>query len=237
VQINTRFRTASLETNDIRKAGVLIHQFDSIADVTEPWVLCPHDAWCSKVRDRVSASLVSAMSPRDTVHYPKGSDGGLPLFDFTRGGLIFSPWYNKVSCAYPADAGAMGRICTDDHPDCIPGCYDKRQNPVWCTPDDPWGTSVKSGTCAWAPENLHLMMEQQSSARNAAYNEVVLAGDVYAQHLPRSIEAVFYIKQEQKYIAKQVHRALVKHFGIEESALPFLKLDPQDYHNPFTLTS
>ena len=81
------------------------------------------------------------------------------------------------------------------------------------------------------------MMEQQASARNAAYNEVVLQGDTYSRNLPRSIEAVFYIKQEQKYIAKQVHRALVKHFGMEESALPLLKLDPEDYRNPFTLAS
>lgn len=216
---------------------MLIHQFDSVADTAEPWVLCPHDSWCARVRDRVSASLVSAMSPRNTVHYPKGSEGGLPLFDYTRGGLIFSPWYNKVSCAYPADAGAMGRMCEPTHTECIPGCFDKHEEPAWCTPDEPWGTRVVNGGCAWPPQYLHLMMEQQASARNAAYNEVVLEVDAYERNLPRSIEAVFYIKQEQKYIAKQVHRSLVKHFGLEESELPLLKLDPEDYHTPFTIAS
>ena len=47
------------------------------------------------------------------------------------------------------------------------------------------------------------MMEQQSASSNGNYNEVVLNIDDYKRNLPHSIEAVFYITQQQKYIAKQ----------------------------------
>lgn len=74
------------------------------------------------------------------------------------------------------------------------------------------------------------------------YNELIFDAQYYLDHLPDSIEAVFYMDDDcgdsfdgpkcRDYgIAAQ--RAITQHFGLEDERLPLLKLDLWNWDEPF----
>ena len=124
--------------------------------------------------DRVSASLInSAMHPD-----PRGN---LPTYSFDLGGILLSPYFNKLLCSYPYDVGTVWR--QECHPpgvsdDCIPGCTpvgfkasEHDSNLFWChLPDmsETWEQKTQrlyeqrfgqEQPCAWRPDRLATMMQ------------------------------------------------------------------------------
>jgi len=158
--INSRFRYGG-PSNNKWQMGVMIHQFDDTEDTKEPWLPCPKLEWCSVYQDRISATIINHRSK-------KAIDGGLPLFSRERGGFVINPSYAKILCSYPADGGAMSKKCEHGvgHGGCVPGCSDTSDSPpVWCSVERPYD-------CAWPPNKVQDMMQENLKARNANYNEV-----------------------------------------------------------------
>lgn len=136
--LNKRFREG-VPSNDLAKAGILVHQFDSVDDPNptgSPW---QPGAGKPEYGDRLSASLINKNMRAD-------ERGNVPIYSFSTAGLILSPHHNRMNCGYPYDVGSLGRACWGA-PGCTPGCTSD-QGDVWCARGhDEW-------PCAWRSSNL-----------------------------------------------------------------------------------
>ena len=241
-QINARFIGGG-PYDDVRSAGVAMHQFDDLEDRDQAWRPCT-SGWCAKYGDRISASLVNKRSPPTP-------DGDIGLFKDSEGvfsgGFVADPSKTEVLCSYPGDGGTMDRLCLNDdgspiHPDasCVPGCgcKDSELTPCEnsCTAASP---SPVSGVhqCAWPRTNLSAMLHIQEEVTKGVYNELVLDSATWVANLPHSVEAVFYPKGCSKATedrARTAHAAFVKHFGTET---PLLVLDVSNWEAPFSVAA
>ena len=102
--VNKRFAGSKKPSGDLDKAGVLMHQFDTIEVKGRPWEFCTGQRcymggqW---IPGRISSMLIySGMRDRkDRVAIP------LPFKD--RGGLIFNPFEVEIQCMYGVDGSAL----------------------------------------------------------------------------------------------------------------------------------
>ena len=237
-KINQRFRDGA-PSNDLAAGGILIHQFDGADDSNPsgtPW---------SPFSDRISASMVyGKMRPDERKN--------IPIYSFSTSGIILSPQYNQMLCGYAYDVGSFSRQCWGA-PGCIPGCS-VNGGLQWCQPgNDPW-------PCAWHPDSLiHLMRSRENWRRygnkppdkywddHKFYDELIFDADYFRRHLPKSIEAVFFIHGDcwdvgdsannnaacEEY-ARRAHANIVRHFRLKPGTLPLLKLDLFNWNEPFT---
>ena len=116
-----------------------------------------------KWSDRISATLINRRARRE------GEE--LPLYSNVQSGVIFAPAATKVLCAFSKDGSTQSdRVC--DPPGvsarCVPGCsYHGRL--TWCGQGN-------DRNCAWQPNRLGSMLEEQSAMHNRGptdrYNEV-----------------------------------------------------------------
>ena len=187
-------------SNDIRRAGILLHTFDNTEDdvtarmslglpgnvataTAEPWLPCNAQAWCGMYHGRFSASIVN--------HHQN------QLFQtHSTAGVILSP-STGIFCSYPVDGGTMEKFCPPDAPPgCAPGCADTEGNPNWCAHDEAWTISVSSQvwSCAFRPTDLEAMLRHHLFSRAHQYNEVVVDTNSYASNLPESLLAIFYLR-------------------------------------------
>jgi hypothetical protein len=83
-------------TNQLEKAGLLIHCFDETEDHQELWRPCISD-WCRRFHfdSWWSASVINAKQPRA----------------FGNSGIVFAPKHNKVLCSSAEDMGSMYKGC------------------------------------------------------------------------------------------------------------------------------
>ena len=156
--LNDQFLYGSY-SNDLEKAGVILHQFDSMDDPNPrntPWLPGSgrHDTG-----DRISAAIVNAGMKPDPA-------GNIPLYSFSLAGLVLSPRDNKL-LLYPWDVGSLARVCFSGLTDtCIPGCTKYDGDPAaWCTPGDP-GWEFTTPACAWKPSDLKSMLGSQGGGAN-----------------------------------------------------------------------
>lgn len=87
--INARFRRGH-PSNDLEKAGVLLHIDDMLQDPREPWRTC-QSGWCAERGNSVdheSCSIVNARTPPPSHIYT----GGM--------GYILSPSVTEIACSY-----------------------------------------------------------------------------------------------------------------------------------------
>ena len=222
-KLNERFakRPSSVDN------AVLVHQWNGWSSPQELWARCPDppadgaQAVCTqdspeeiaKRRERISATVLFK-GLRDRV-----SPKQLPLFTFENGVVLrtapgpHSKSYNKVLCAYGADAGTdysssnhEGRCYPTGENGCVPGCG---QPPEFCNASDPMTGSCRCGFdwCdgrpqPWSPNDLGALLEAQevSGGKYAGlgsftgYNEVIVDAAFKDDHLPYSIEAFFYVE-------------------------------------------
>ena len=61
------------------------------------------------------------------------------------------------------------------------------------------------------------------------YNEIVVDGQHWNDHLPDAIEAFFGGSK-----ARENRRAFAKHFGLAEDDVPLLRFDQQNWEAPFS---
>ena len=138
----------------------------------------------------------------------------IPLFT-QEGGIVFGPYDTKITCAYTADGGSRGKSdgCGGSFCDSSRG-----RNDGWCD-----GLPHKSADLA------NMMRGHLKRGQSATYNEVIVDTGFLQDHLPGSVEAVFYVagsgpSAEGK--ARQVHDDMVRKFGLSAQDFPLLVLDP-----------
>ena len=100
--IDARFRNGR-PSNDLREAGILIHQFDNLEDWAAGRGFAPcHSGWCDGQYDHASFSIINPGSPQ--------------TFN-GNGGVILSP-HTQIECSYAADGGtqsqSIGSACSLD---------------------------------------------------------------------------------------------------------------------------
>ena len=78
----------------------------------------------------------------------------------------------------------------------------------------------------------------------AMYNEVVIEMDAFVEWMPRSVEAVWYLRNGNCYSggsmlcedhARRVHAQLLQVYGLTVEELPLLTFDLWDWKAPFLL--
>ena len=202
----------------------------------------------SRTTDRISAALVNrAMTPEPPPH-----EGRWPIYSHSLSGVVLSPQYNRLLCSYSFDSGTIMRTCgAKQGAACIPGCTKNGRN-VWCEE----GAGNHKWPCAWRPQDLKPMLELRERLRinqrkpegktwddHKFYNELIFSADRYVGALPRSIEAVFYLKggdcgdvfdgPKCLEYAVEAHASMRAHFGLTDEELPLLELDPYNWEDPF----
>ena len=231
----------AVPASNLWRAGLLIHQFDNTeADSSAsqstyvhghpkhevaPWLPCPVDAWCGKYADRLSATLVSKQ---------------LPFTFNNNAGMILAPNLAKVFCSYFNDGGTMAKQCTDaSHPACVPGCSNEHtQDPNWCEVAgvDPTDNGAHIYDCAFRPADLETMLKHHQSAPYT-YNEVVISTDQWAEKLPDSIEAFFFVAGNDDPMnepkARQVYAEFHKRYPAAMTKL--IQLDIHSSTNAVTI--
>jgi len=216
-ELNHRFASGG-PNNDITRAGVIARLFDPSEKPSEPWLPCTADLglWCAKFGDRLPASLINKRAP---VLYTKGDSRG--------GGFILNPAHVVLYCAYAQDGSTMNKMCNPPGPSasCMPGCPTGHSDAGWCRNHQ---ESIRD-RCAWRPNQLgDMLTSQQDAAQNnkrVGYNELVIDPRTWFDSLPHIISAVFYpsyASTDQKAAVRDVHRRVMKRFGLTSDELPLV---------------
>lgn len=213
-QLNMRFK-AGKPSDDVSRAGVLVHQFDGQEDWAKRWMPCSStETWCQHFHDRFATSIIAA----DYAH----------LFN-QAGGLIFRmspPSTNEIFCSFPADGGTMSNICSPPGPSetCVPGCW--HGTPNWCTLEKTW-------QCAFRPDDFGAMLRAHTFGQgNKNYNEVILSTAHYVANLPHSLEAMF-VTSRNDAETRQAHALFLTTYGYTASQFPLVLLNIRDTAAPF----
>ena len=162
-----RWREGSPATTPTARA--VITQYDSSSsDENKPWHPCPFGKWCHRYANRRSAMIIFSGMQK--------VDGGILLFIHDSGGFVvrMSASDEMLRCSYSGDAGNghVGRL---------------QHQPLF-----------SCGYCMWEPGKLKGMLEcflksaGAGGGQYSGYNELVMDADAWKDHLPQTIEAVFY---------------------------------------------
>jgi len=223
--LNTRW-AAGKPAAALDEAGILIHIFDGVTSRTNPFEPCG-SAWCARLRDRLSVSVVNARRP-DV--YPKGSCAG----------LVVASEMAEPRCSYYSDGGSNRMLClaaSAKEPlrvdgECVPGC-----GPQWCVSLEPL-LHCHAG-CAWRPDQLEQMLLQQEHVNNrhaCLHNEVVLRP--LADRMPQALAAVFMLPScvgtAEAEEVRQLHARLLLTYGLSSKRLPLLVYNPDHSTDPFS---
>ena len=125
-------------------------------------------------------------------------------------GLIFRPGVTFVRCGKAVDsAGQCGGWCWNTQGE-------------WSEADDK--------LCTWPPQHfgaqLHRLTDYQVKHGRLFYNEIIIDAPSWRSHLPGVIEGI--------YGDRELHRAFVAEYGLDEATFPLLHLDPMNWESPFS---
>jgi hypothetical protein len=151
----------------------------------------------------------NCLCKRELTLYSSRVSFGLP----GAAGLIFRPGVTRIRCGKADDsAGHCGRWCGRTSGEWVEA-YDK--------------------LCAWRPQDLgsqlQRLTEYQLKRGRYFYNEIIIDAPSWRSHLPRVIEGI--------YGSRELHRAFVVEYGLDEDEFPLLQLDRHDRETPFSLAS
>lgn len=87
--------------------------------------------------------------------------------------------------------------------------------------------------------NLYEKQVQSIWGRRYDYNEIVVDGEHWSNHLPHTIEAFFRSDDHGKArkndeVARQQHLKFITEYGLSAEELPLLTFDPHNWHHPFS---
>ena len=102
------------------------------------------------------------------------------------------------------------------------------------------------GYCMWEPGKLKGMLEcflksaGAGGGQYSGYNELVMDADAWQDHMPQTIEAVFYPTHSEcdsscRSKAETTHSKFLREFGVSSDDYPLLKLDVSDWNSPFSV--
>ena len=125
----------------------------------------------------------------------------------------------------------------------------------WRCPDDVDVDFHATTGCAFSPTGLQRTVEVQQELRRRGwkpqfkvwddhkfYNELILDDQEYKDHLPHSIDAVFFLPTacddvfdgpKCEAYARGAHRNLLRHFELTEEQLPLVRFDYNNWERPF----
>lgn len=229
-QLNDQFANGS-PSNDISRAGVLVHTFDNTEnDVTakqsmglsaneaEPWRPCSSQAWCGQFHGRFSATIINR---RQRVIFTSQ----------TSAGIVLSP-ATAIYCSYPVDGGTMQKFCPEGSPpDCAAGCATPEGQPNWCGHEAAWSglMSAPVWDCAFRPSDLGGMLQHHLNSRADQYNEVVVDTRNYEANLPEALLAFFFVEQgsggASEFKARDAHSHFMRKYPHARTALVALDVN------------
>ena len=159
--IEARFANAR-PSDELSKAGVLLHAFDGYEEAAAPWDIC-HEGCRSGRVDGFSCSVVG----RDAPSIFLGSHGAA--------GVVMAPASVEVACAYALDAATGGHAdpCT-----------------TMKTASD--GTKLTTTSLRAALEAQRDPTWRRAHQRASAYNEVLVTALAWDRSLPKGVEAFFF---------------------------------------------
>ena len=157
----------------------------------------------------MSSSLINAAT---------AGSRGISLFSNTAG-VVYAPGddLSMIKCVYGGDGGSRKEA---------DGCGEN-----WCqTRNDAW--------CGGRPPKPWQPADVLRSQRPGTYNEVILDASYLDWHLPRIVEAVFYLAGDSGSFdaAKLARAAFVDKYSLDPEQFPLLSLDVQDVEQPFRQT-
>ncbi len=233
-QINARFHREPYHarwTADgvLADAGLLIHIFDR-------WEARRQDGsymfWRSNPGIQMSASLVYSDQRPDCCP-------GIPIPAFDKSfaglqGLIFRPGVTtRIICGTAGDRSG-GRCDDASHwCDSIPVTGDQFDPHVNSTQ----GADGCGGT--WRPEDFGVylrrscMWEKEVQApwsNRLDYNEILVDGSHWTEHLPDTVEAFF----GNGNLAREQHGQFLREYGLTASQVPLLHLNEHNWKAPFS---
>ena len=236
--INARFRTAPYRFDwqadgSLADAAVLIHVFDG-------WELTVYGengrqfrAYSSD-KDIMSTSLIWAdQRPQSVPQHP--------IVVFNRGlegvqGVVFRPGDStRLRCCTAQDSGSghcRKGFCphrTIDEAEAFVA-EERSGGGRWGPPDD-------FGRCSYKPEDFGPYLYQDWSFLKDnrggwdSYNEVIVDGRHWTDHLPHTIEAFF----GTGALAREQHSAFLREFGLSSDQVPLMAFDQSNWTEPFSL--
>ena len=231
--INTRFKRQPYRAKwnamgTLPDAGVLVHIFDN----WESRANSPGNPFVYYRSDdkQMSTSLIYADMRPDCC-----AELAIPVYSM-RGftsiqGIIFRPGVStKILCGAATDRS--GERCTSWCPSIS---IDEDENAF-----DPKNAGGGFDGCggAWRPEDFGVYLRRMARVEKAGlaqwnhrleYNEILIDGAHWTQHLPEVIEA--FIGDGEP--AKSQHRQFLQEFGLHPSDVPLLRIDVNDWVEPF----
>jgi hypothetical protein len=211
-----------MASNDVAKAGLLIHCFDGTENVDAPWKPCTSGA-CRQFQWWWSASFINLVQP-DLLG---------------TAGIILSPKYAKVECEWDTDMGSMNSGCGDkeyndgsgEHNPFPPDRLAEMMN-ISMVPDS---AQHKAGEALGVP----------------VYNEVIVNSTWFIDHLPGSVDAIVYFEDSQaeprvnaggvvakdtrevdKLAAYTTYVALLDAYNLTEENIPLISMTRGAYPRP-----
>ena len=246
--INDQF-ARGVYTDDIAKAGLLLHQWD-FEDPNTRWRPCHWNESApafrcvknfSDIGDRTSCSLANAnVSIQDGIvqlfSYPPGK---WQPSNTTPGGVIVSPSHAHVRCAWSSDSGSMDRRESG----C--GCHETTAGnvtPAACNAScaSAW-VQEHGGQCSWGPREISSMLAQMYQF-HFVYNEVIVDPQAWIANLPDTIVAFWYAHNhparpcDASCVNNTVHAytGFIETYPEAKGRVPLLALDVHGGPRPFS---
>lgn len=247
--LNARF-TNGHPSNTLREAGVLVHQIDAldenhVGENPTPWLPCTPAAEDVEHPPGLELGHLGCAAQQYADHL-EGSiiNPKVPfLYSDDAVGFIVAPEHAAVRCSFPEDGGTMSRYCHPDEMaprDCLDGCYSGGEQCITHT------MSASHQMC-YAADSLAAMMAQcEKFARGrfdnnngcrqgngCRYNEIVLDKRAWIDRQPHATEALFYPVGGDADGARSVHRAFLKHYGVNARQVPLVRINLDRIGAPF----
>ena len=222
--LNARFITGSV-TDDLRRAGLLVHQTDTIDGYWDDIPPFHHARWLPtsdpKFQDRAAAALINAETPY--------------MFSTSAVGYVLNNnvLASGLFCACPFDCNSMGNL--ENH-----GCNSNLTigRTVFTSLKEmmrshlgrlKWGWGHEHtaflGFCTWGEHTIN-------DRSGCQYNELILNADVWRENMPDAIEAFFYpvngvvdTSEGTPEDAYDIHRAFLDEYGLTNDDVPLLEFD------------
>ena len=245
-QIMRRYTAAAFADDALSSPdgkGVLIHQLDGWEDDDKPWLPCHSRTGrsCGKFGDRISCMLIyESMGDRE-------DRATIPLFSWS-GGLVVRAEESKPLCLFGCDGATRNHNCPSHPATCVPGCGNP---PWWCDRERPLlandcrcGLEACSGhISAWRPSDVAFVMEAHEEhgpkykfepGYHTGYNEVVVESDAWEAHLPRVVQAFFFVDGgSDEASIRDMHARFLDEYGLTGRDCPLLRMDRGRWDAPF----
>lgn len=156
-------------------------------------------------------------------------------------GVVFRPGpTTKIMCGTSGDS-TNGK--------CKAWCPSVQPPDDWSKDDyDPMKSPEGAGGCrgSWKPEDFGVFLHrtnlfekevQSKWGRRIDYNEIIVSGSHWTQHLPRTIEAFFssddHGHNRNDHVAQEQHSKFLREYGLTAQQVPLLVYHPNDWEKPF----